>query len=213
MKEDRIYEERHSCSCRKGAVKIPCWIETHRRIKWRLAMRTASVPDERWAKKAAQWNPGLSIKHKTCRSVGGRPKKGWEDEMNDFLKPEETEATSGNERKNDTWITAATNRERWKEMESEYAIAGTCTRGAYPACGAGRSTRTGLTLIGNAHQRSTRSPPCLRSKACTKAFLVSQRRKSQRADERKPLGHKSLPHFTETSLSCSQPNPRIPQFC
>ena len=28
-------------------------IETHRRMKWRLAMRSASLPDERWTKKAA----------------------------------------------------------------------------------------------------------------------------------------------------------------
>ena len=29
------------------AAKIPCWIETHRRMEWRLAMRIASLPDER----------------------------------------------------------------------------------------------------------------------------------------------------------------------
>ena len=49
-------------------------------------------------------------------------KKRWEDEINDFLKPEETEETEGNEIKNnDTWIKVAKNRERWKTMESEYA--------------------------------------------------------------------------------------------
>ena len=36
----------------------------------------------------------------------------------DFLKPEETEETKGNEIKNnDTWIKVATIRERWKEMK------------------------------------------------------------------------------------------------
>ena len=49
-------------------------------------------------------------------------KKRWEDEINDILKLEETEETKGNERKNtDTWIKVATNRERWKAMESECA--------------------------------------------------------------------------------------------
>ena len=43
-------------------AKFPCWIETHRRKKWRLAMRKASMPEERWARKAAEWNPGLSTK-------------------------------------------------------------------------------------------------------------------------------------------------------
>ena len=78
-------------------------------------MRLASLPDERWAKRAAEWNPGLSIKHQTYRPVG-RPKKRWEDEINDFLKPEETEETKGNEvlKNNGTRITVAKNRERWK---------------------------------------------------------------------------------------------------
>ena len=75
---------------RMNAAKVPCWLETHRRMKWRLAMRIASLPDQRWAKKAATWNPGLSTKHQTNRPVG-RPKKRWEDKINDFLKPEETE--------------------------------------------------------------------------------------------------------------------------
>ena len=52
---------------RMKAAQIPCWIETHRRMKWRLAMRIASLPDERWARKAAEWNPGLSTMHQTNR--------------------------------------------------------------------------------------------------------------------------------------------------
>ena len=76
-------------------------------MKWRLAMRIASLPDERWTKKAAKWNPGLSIKYQTNRPVE-RPKKRWEDEINEFLKPDETESTKGNEMKNnDTWIKVA----------------------------------------------------------------------------------------------------------
>ena len=103
-------------------AKIPCWVETHRRMKWRLAMRIASLLNERWAKKAAEWNPGLSTKHQTYRPVRRRPKK-WEDEINEFLKPEETEEMKGNEIKNnDTWIKVAENRERWKQMETEYAM-------------------------------------------------------------------------------------------
>ena len=60
-------------------ARSPCWIEMHRRMKWRLAMRIASLPKERWVRKAAEWNPGLSTKIKTCRAVE-RPKKRWEDE-------------------------------------------------------------------------------------------------------------------------------------
>ena len=53
----------------KTAKKIPRWAETHRRMNWRLAMRIVSVPDERWTKKAATWNPGLSTKYQTTRTV------------------------------------------------------------------------------------------------------------------------------------------------
>ena len=67
-------------------------------MKWRLAMRIASLLDERWTKKAATWNPSLSTKYKTSRPVG-RPKKRWEDEFNAFLKSQETETTTGNELK------------------------------------------------------------------------------------------------------------------
>ena len=55
-------------------AKIPCWIETHRRMRWILAMRTASLPDARWSKKISEWNPGLDSSVKTSRPVG-RPKK------------------------------------------------------------------------------------------------------------------------------------------
>ena len=55
-------------------AKIPCWIEMQRRMKWRLAMRIASLTKERWVRKAAEWNPGPSTQIKKCRAVG-RPKK------------------------------------------------------------------------------------------------------------------------------------------
>ena len=32
-------------------MKIPCWIEVHRRQKWRMASRIASLPKERWTSK------------------------------------------------------------------------------------------------------------------------------------------------------------------
>ena len=62
-------------------MKIPCWVETHRRLKWRMAMRIASLPQERWTSKIIDWNPGLDNKIRTSRSVG-RPRKRWEDDIN-----------------------------------------------------------------------------------------------------------------------------------
>ena len=90
-------------------------------MKWTLATRTASLPEERWSRKISEWNPGLDSGVKTNRPVG-RPKKRWEDEINDFVKEEETEETKGNDQKNnDTWIHQAKKLEEWKKKEEEFA--------------------------------------------------------------------------------------------
>ena len=51
----------------------------------KLALRIANSPSERWLKKAAEWSPDLSSRCKTNRAIG-RPRKRWEDDINDFLK-------------------------------------------------------------------------------------------------------------------------------
>ena len=55
--------------------KIRCWKMTQRKMKWRLAMRIATSPNERWLIKAAEWNPELSSKYRTNRSIGQTKKK------------------------------------------------------------------------------------------------------------------------------------------
>ena len=57
------------------------------KMKWRLAMRIATSPSERWLIKAAELNPELSSKYRTNRAIG-RPRKRWEDDINEFLKQE-----------------------------------------------------------------------------------------------------------------------------
>ena len=81
-------------------TNIPCWIETHRRMKWRMAVRIASLPQERWTSKITEWNSGLDNKIKTNRS-DGRPRKRWEDEINEQLRQEETAEAKGSDLKND----------------------------------------------------------------------------------------------------------------
>ena len=71
-------------------AKIRSWIKTHKRMKWRLALRIASLPSERWIVKAAEWNPELSSRYKTYRAIR-RLRRRWEDDINEFLKVEETE--------------------------------------------------------------------------------------------------------------------------
>ena len=65
----------------------------------------------------------LRLQHQAPdKQNSGKTEKKWEDEKNEFLKPEETEEPKGNEIKNnDTWIKVAKNRERWEALESEYA--------------------------------------------------------------------------------------------
>ena len=75
--------------------------ETQRKMKWRMAMRTASLPEERWSRKISEWNPGLDNCIKTKRPVG-RPRKRWEDEINEFMKTEATEESKGNDLKTTT---------------------------------------------------------------------------------------------------------------
>ena len=79
--------------------KIRCWKMTQRKMKWRLAMRIATSPSERWLIKAAEWNPELSSKYRT-NSYIGRPRKRWEDDINEFLKQTEDETENLTESSN-----------------------------------------------------------------------------------------------------------------
>ena len=62
-------------------------------------MRIATSQKERWLIKAAEWNPELSSKYRTNRSIG-RPRKRWEDDINEFLKQIEDETENLTESSN-----------------------------------------------------------------------------------------------------------------
>ena len=101
-------------------------------------MRVASLLEERWVMKAAGWNPELSTKYKTCRAVG-RPKKRFQDEINDFLRPERTEDEISNvERNKNEWIQTAKDQGAWNKMENKIAFAAA----APPGTGHQRGRRT-----------------------------------------------------------------------
>ena len=69
------------------SAKIRCWNKTHKKMKWKLALRIATSPNDRWLRKAADWNPELSTRYRTNRAIG-RARKRWEDDINEFLKQE-----------------------------------------------------------------------------------------------------------------------------
>ena len=64
---------------------------------------------ERWLIEAAEWNPELSSKYRTNRSIG-RPRKRWEDDIMEFLKKivDETEnLIESSNHTNKIWISTA----------------------------------------------------------------------------------------------------------
>ena len=94
------------------------------KMKWRLALRIATSPSERWLIKAAEWNPELSSKYRTNRAIG-RPRKRWEDDINEFLKQvvEKTEnLTESSNQINNTWINTAKDRGRWSLHDENYTM-------------------------------------------------------------------------------------------
>ena len=78
-------------------AKIRCWNRTQK-MKWKLALRIATSPCERWLNKAAEWNPDLSSRYRTNRAIG-RPRKRWEGDINEFLKQEFEEHEKPNREK------------------------------------------------------------------------------------------------------------------
>ena len=98
-------------------AKIRCWNKTHEKMKWRLALRRATSTSESWLMKGAEWNPELSSKYRTYRAIG-RPRKIWQDDINEFLKLEEDETENFIENSsqiNKTWIK---NSNRPRKMDS-----------------------------------------------------------------------------------------------
>ena len=52
------------------SAKIRCWNKTHQKIKWKLALKIATSPSDRWLRMAADWNPELSTRYRTNREIG-----------------------------------------------------------------------------------------------------------------------------------------------
>ena len=96
----------------------------HKKMKWRLALRIATSPSERWLMKAAEWTPALSSKYRTNRAIG-RPRERWEDDINEILKLVENETENfieSSSQINKTWINTANDRGRWTLLEEKYTM-------------------------------------------------------------------------------------------
>ena len=87
--EDRIeYIKRSTKEAEEKtrAANVLCWIETQRKIKLRSAMRIASHRETRWTMKQQSGIQDSAFEPAYAEQ--------WEDQ---FLKPEETENTEGND--------------------------------------------------------------------------------------------------------------------
>ena len=101
--------------------KIPCWIELHRRTKWRMARRIVFLNDKRWNKRVFDWHPGLDTNIRAGRQIG-RPKRRWEDDLNDFLKMEGSQERTKNDlMNNNSWMAEAKKYKEWKDKEESFA--------------------------------------------------------------------------------------------
>ena len=106
-------------------VKIRCWNKTHKRMKWRLALRTASFPSERLSVKAAERFPELSSKYRTNRSIGS-PRRRWEDDIDECLKLVEDETENfieSSSQINKTWSTQQKTADKKKSASWKAAAA------------------------------------------------------------------------------------------
>ena len=83
---DRILKKKHKrCHGKDGKCEDSMLEQDSQKVKLRLALRIATSPSERWLMKAVEWNPELGSKYRTNRAIG-RPRKRWEDDVNEFLK-------------------------------------------------------------------------------------------------------------------------------
>ena len=89
-----------------------------KRTKWRMARRIITLPQQRWNKRVIEWQPGLDPALRTKRSVG-RPKRRWEDDLNEFTKTEEGHDKAQYEFKNNnSWMNEIKDYQKWKDMKN-----------------------------------------------------------------------------------------------
>ena len=69
-----IKKEHWTCLGKDGKRKDSMLEQDSQKMKWKLALRIATSPSERWLKKTAEWNPELSSRYRTNRAIG-RPRK------------------------------------------------------------------------------------------------------------------------------------------
>ena len=91
------------------------------KMKWKLALRIATSPSDRWLRKAAGWNPELSTRYRINRAIG-RPRKRWEDDINEFEFQDTKDPSESSNRTNKTCISIAKDRGHWALIDEAYIM-------------------------------------------------------------------------------------------
>ena len=100
--------------------KIKCWIEVHRKQKWRMERRIIALPAKK-RRIVFNWHPGLDTSIRTKRQVG-RPKRRWEDDLNEIMKTEEGQEKDKYDLKNNnSWMEEIKDYKKWKENEEKFS--------------------------------------------------------------------------------------------
>ena len=111
-KEADEHMEKHS---------VKCWIEVHRRMKWRMARRITTLPVKRWNRRVFNWHPGPDNSIRARRQVG-TPKRRWEDDLNEFMKTEEGKEKDKYDLKNNiSWMDEIEDYKKRKENEETFS--------------------------------------------------------------------------------------------
>ena len=83
---------------KKLTHNIANWAESQKKPKWRQALWIVTQrPPERWTRRAAEWNPGLITSTRSPKKQEDQPRDGKKDDLNEFVKVEETDATQSND--------------------------------------------------------------------------------------------------------------------
>ena len=86
-----------------------------------MARRIVSLLEKRWTRRVFDWHPGLDTSIRTRRQVG-RPKRRWEDDLNEFMKTEEgQERNKFDLMNNNGWMNEIKDHKTWKENEEKFS--------------------------------------------------------------------------------------------
>ena len=84
-----------------------------------MAMRTTTLPAGGWNRRVFNWHPGLD--NIRARRQVGRPRRRWDDDLNEFMKTEEEQEKDKYDLKNNNSWLEENDDKKWKENEEKFS--------------------------------------------------------------------------------------------